>query len=258
MSSMESVHSARLHAPRLAIAHSAARLSFWSAVLTAVFAAVSFAMAVTTPPRSGPFAGVGRIVYPYTSASAFVPRDYLWMYPALLTMVAFLVLVACAHLSASDSGKGFSIVGLCFTAISSAVLITNYFIQLHVLQPMLLRGETEGLSVWSQYNPHGVFIALEELGYLALSVAFLFLALALGRQRGLRGLVRRVFLASSVLGFAALIALSVGYGFDLEYRFECAIIVINWTTLIVGGALYAMVIRAQVPRPRPGAYAKDG
>jgi hypothetical protein len=251
MSSMESVHAARVDAPRPAIARLATRLTFWSAVLTAVFAAVSFALAVTTPPRSGPFAGVGRIVYPYTSGSAFVPRDYLWMYPAMLTMVAFIVLVACVHDSAAGRGRVFGIVGLCFAAISSTIVITNYFIQLHVLQPMLLRGETEGLSVWSQYNPHGVFIALEELGYLALSVAFLFLALSLDARGGSESTIRRVFLVSSFLGFALLVGLSVAYGFDLEYRFECAIIVINWVTLIVGGALLAIVARS----PRAG-YAR--
>jgi hypothetical protein len=29
-----------------------------------------------------------------------------------------------------------------------------------------MNGETDGLSILTQYNPHGIFIALEEIGYL--------------------------------------------------------------------------------------------
>jgi hypothetical protein len=33
------------------------------------------------------------------------------------------------------------------------------------MQPSLLKGETEGLTLFLQYNPDGIFIALEDLGY---------------------------------------------------------------------------------------------
>ena len=50
------------------------RLGFWSAVLTALFAAVSLAIGVTTPPRSGPFAPAGSgLAYPFADAARFVP-----------------------------------------------------------------------------------------------------------------------------------------------------------------------------------------
>jgi hypothetical protein len=32
-----------------------------------------------------------------------------------------------------------------------------------VVQPSLLSGESEGLAIISQYNPHGVFIAMQDL-----------------------------------------------------------------------------------------------
>ncbi|MGZ4475348.1 MAG: hypothetical protein ACXVWW_06555, partial [Nocardioides sp.] len=54
-----------------------------AAALTAVSAVVSLAVGVTTPARSGPYCRSGCVGYPYTDAAAFVPRDYLWMYPAL-------------------------------------------------------------------------------------------------------------------------------------------------------------------------------
>jgi hypothetical protein len=34
------------------------------------------------------------VTAPYTDVAAFVPRDYLWRYPAIALQLAFLVLVA--------------------------------------------------------------------------------------------------------------------------------------------------------------------
>jgi hypothetical protein len=59
------------------------RLSLWTAILTAVMAVASLAMAITTLPRSGPYCQSGCVGYPYTDAAAYVPRSYLWMYPAV-------------------------------------------------------------------------------------------------------------------------------------------------------------------------------
>jgi hypothetical protein len=45
--------------------------------------------------------------------------------------------------------------------------------------PSLLKGEVGNLSLLSQYNPHGLFIALEDTSYLIMAVALL---LAVGRH----------------------------------------------------------------------------
>ena len=73
----------------------AVRLGFWAALATALTAAVALAIAMTTAPRSGPYFDGGCIGAPYTNAAAFVPRDYLWMYPAALLTLLLIVLVAC-------------------------------------------------------------------------------------------------------------------------------------------------------------------
>jgi len=48
----------------------------------------------------------------------------------------------------------------------------------------LMNSETEGLAALIQYNPHGVFLALEELGYMIMSLPFLFMALGLPTEIG--------------------------------------------------------------------------
>jgi hypothetical protein len=68
----------------------------------------------------------------------------------------------------------------------------------------LLRGELAGLSLLSQYNPHGVFIALEDIGYLMMSAALLFAAGVFTRRRRLERAVRRLFIIGGGLGVGAL------------------------------------------------------
>ncbi|MEZ4862770.1 MAG: hypothetical protein R3C14_15750 [Caldilineaceae bacterium] len=42
----------------------------------------------------------------------------------------------------------------------------NDYVQLMVMPPSFLKGKIARLSLFSQYNPHGVFIALEDISYL--------------------------------------------------------------------------------------------
>jgi hypothetical protein len=103
-----------------------------------------------------------------------------------------------------------------------------------------VKGELDGLAALTQYNPHGVFIALEEAGYLLMAVAFLFADLAIPPANRLYRLIRWVF----GIGFTAVtilfVGLSIAYGLDVEYRFEVAAIAVDWTVLIVTGSLLAV------------------
>ena len=134
-------------------------LSLWVAILTAIMAAVSLGMAITTPPRSGPFCRGDCVGYPYADAAAYVPRDYLWMYPAIVLTLLIMVLVQCINYQIEPSRRVLSGIGLTLSAVGAGTLIIDYAVQLTFIQPAVLNGETEGLSPWSQYNPHGVFIA---------------------------------------------------------------------------------------------------
>jgi hypothetical protein len=142
----------------------ASRLGYWTALSTTVVGVATLAVAITTPARSGPYCRSACISYPYTDVAAFVPRDYLWMYPAALLAVLFVTLTACFHQQASPTSTVAARIALSLAVIAAAAIVIDYGVQLTVLQPSLLKGETEGLSPFSQYNPHGVFIALENVG----------------------------------------------------------------------------------------------
>ncbi|MFI5287623.1 MAG: hypothetical protein ACHQ4F_15080 [Candidatus Dormibacteria bacterium] len=239
------------HVDRAAIRHAEAVFGFWVAMLTAALAAAALAMAVTTPPRSGPYCSMSCIAYPYTNAAAFVPRDYLWMYPAALLSMTFIVLVTCIHRHATDDLKSCSLVAMCFASLGAALIISDYLIQVAVVQPSLLDGQVSGLSLFSQYNPHGIFIALEDGGYSLMGLAFLFSGLSLRRLTRLERFAGRLLVISGVAVIGVLVTMALIFGKELEYRFEVIALSIDWIVLVVAGVLLGVVFKRLTRASRP-------
>jgi hypothetical protein len=234
------------------------RIGFWVALCTATAATVSLATAITTPPRSGPYCRSACVAYPYTDAAAFVPRDYLWMYPALVTALMFVALAGYLHDRVLPGGRLLTRSALCFAVIGSGTLVADYGIQLTVMQPGLLSGETEGLSPFSQYNPHGLFIGLEDVGYGTLNLALLLLGIALVRDGSkLMRAAGWVFSAAGTLTMVVLILYGAIYRAGLAYRFEVISLLITWLVLIAGGILlsvaFARASRVRLPVHEEGA-----
>ena len=202
--------------------------------MTVVFAGVG----VTTPARSGPFCMSGCVAYPYLDVAGFIPGDYLWLVPGSLLVPIFVVLMACIHAHAVGSRKIYGRIGLSFALMYAVIIAVDYFVQFAVVVPSLQAGETDGLILLTQYNPHGLFIGLESLGYLAMSVAFLFAAPVFGGGRVERA-IRALFVLDFVLAVAALIWLGL-LGHDFV-AFEVMVLTINWTVLIAAGALLSVV-----------------
>jgi hypothetical protein len=219
------------------------RFDFIVAALTCVTTTVSFVVAILTPPKGGPFCTTGCVEYPYTDIAAYIPGDFLWMYPALWPAPMLVLLLSGLHKRAPAECQSFARIAVTFAGMAAAILTAVYFIELRYVQPAALRGELDGLAPWSQFNPHGVFIALEEAGYALMGVAFLFAGLALPRESRLVRAVRLIFLGGFTAVAAVFATLSAAYGFDVEYRFEIAVITIDWTVLIVAGALLAILYR---------------
>ena len=191
-------------APQAHAAGTAAhRLGFWAALLTAVVTALAFGLAITTLPVSGPFCTGGCVAYPYHEVAALVPHDYLWMYPAILLLGLFVVLMACIHQDAAENRRLYSLMGLLFAAMAAAVFAVDYYIQITALQPSIVKGETEALALVTQYNPHGIFIALEELGYLLMSLAFLFCGFVFSGTARLDRTIRWLLIGGAAAAFVA-------------------------------------------------------
>jgi hypothetical protein len=92
-----------------------------------------------------------------------------------------------------------------------------------------------------------MFIALENVGYALLGVAFGFLgvALASGSSRPERA-VRWIFALGGVLIIGGLPLLAVIFRTGLDYRFEVMALSIVWLVLISTGVLLSMTFRRRV------------
>lgn len=222
----------------------AANVGFYTAVATAVLTAVTFAMAATTLPLSGPYCEAEHcFTYPYADIGSRFPRDYLWMYPAMVLSLLYVGLAACVFEFAAPAKRIFGLFGLAAALLAGGTLALDYFVQVTVVQPSLLAGETDAIAILTQYNPHGVFIALEEAGYILMAVSFLFMAPVFsGADRAERGL-RWLLLTGFFLMAAAYLYYSVAYGLTKEYRFEVAVISIDWLVLLAGSGLMAVIFR---------------
>jgi hypothetical protein len=213
------------------------RFGFWIAVSVAVLTVATFALALTALPDKVP--------YPFTDPviAEQWPGDYLWMYPAMVLMILFVALVAAIHVSAPPARRVFSLVGLCVAVLAAAVLLIDHYLQASVMQTSLEKGQLDGWSLLTQYNPNGVFIALEELGYLLMGVVFLCLAQVYVGTSGVELTLRWLLRASFAASVLALVVVSADKGMDRGDTFEIAVISIVWLTLIAVGVLTAIVFR---------------
>jgi hypothetical protein len=212
-------------------------------MLTAVVTIITFALAMTAIPISGANCPGDCVAYPYLDTLAQYPRDFFWMFPAMLLILVYVALLVSLHFYADGQKRIYSQIGLSFGLIAAAVLLVDYYLQVAVVPVSLVNGETEGLALLIQYNPHGVFLVLEELGYLMMSLSFLFMACALSNRSRLETAVRWIFLIGFVLVVLSLVAISGGYGLDRLDRFEVAAISIDWLVLIVNGVLLSILFR---------------
>ena len=131
-----------------------------------------------------------------------------------------------------------------FALISSTVLLADYFIQIAVVPISMMKGETEGIALLTQYNGHGIFIALEELGYFTMSIALFFLAPVFSSTNSLNKSIRWILILPLILNTISFVLYSTKFGIDRHYRFEVASISIDWLFFIIMGVLISIYFKA--------------
>lgn len=221
-------------------------IGFYSSIVLTVITLITFGFAIVAVPVSGANCLEGCIDYPYLDTLSQFPKDYRWMIPAILLMLVYLVAMAAIHQTAAQEKKVFSQIGLSFALMSTLILVSDYFIQFSVIPISLMHGETEGIPMLIQYNSHGVFIVLEELGYLLMSLSFLFFALAFLTKSRLEGAIRWIFLAGFGLTLVALTVVTINHGLNRQDRFEVVVISIDWLVLVINGILLSIVYRKRL------------
>jgi len=219
----------------------AVKIGYYSSIIMALITLITFGFAITAVPISGEFCVKDCIEYPYTDTLSHYPKDYIWMYLALPLILSYLINFIAIHSTSEPDKKTFGRIGLSFAAMASVILLGCYFVQFTVIPASLSNGETDGIALLTQYNPHGIFIALEELGYLLMSTSFLFIAFTFTKGDRLRNSIRWIYIVAFILSMVAFFVVMFKYGFRRDYRFEVMVISIDWLVLVVNGILSAVI-----------------
>ncbi|MDA3953707.1 MAG: hypothetical protein PF485_08675 [Bacteroidales bacterium] len=219
------------------------KIGFYSSLFLAVITLVTFGFAMTSIPIAGAFCPGNCIEYPYLNTLSQFPGDYLWMFLAIIQILTYIIFMVSIHFYALNKNKIFSHISLTFAIISSSVLLLAYFIQFSVIPASLMNDETEGIALLTQYNPHGIFIALEELGCIMMTFSFLFIAPVFVNTNRVEKAIRWIFIIAFVLTFISFVVVSINHGIVRKDRFEVVIISINWLVLISNGILVSIVFK---------------
>jgi len=188
---------------------------------------------------SGPFCKTDCFQYPFTDIMSRYPRDYYWMYFAIILMPVYLAMMVTVHQTVANAQKHFSLISISFAIMATLVLFSNYFVQVSVIQPSLIAGETDGISILSQFNPHGIFIVLEEIGFIMMVISFFCLTPAFSNNSADQKAIKWISAIALILTVISFIIISIVHGIRREYRFEIAVISITWTELILLSFLFA-------------------
>jgi hypothetical protein len=222
---------------------SRAGFGYYTAIATAVMTAVTFAIAIATPPLSGDLCTSGCFDYPYLDIGSRFPRDYYWMVTAIPAVLLYLASTIALYARTPERDRVVPQLGVTLAAMASLTLVGDYFVQLSVIQPAVLAGERDGLALLTQYNPHGVFIALEELGYLLTSVSLACMVPSLSKAVRLERAIRWTFGVGLALNMLASGWFLLRDGHARGVRLEIATITIDWLVIIVASCMLVAVFR---------------
>lgn len=221
------------------------KFGWYVSLSTALLTVITFGIAISTPPLSGPFCVANCFQYPFSDIASRFPRDYYWIYTAILLSISFLIMmVALLHVIPQHK-KLFGSLGVTFALMSTLLLVTDYFIQVSVIQPSVLAGETDGISLLTQFNPHGIFIVLEEIGFLFMIISFFVLFPIFDSPTKLETTIKWTTIIGFVLAVLSFSIVSIIHGIKREYRFEVIIISITWLELILISFLLSRYFKKQ-------------
>ena len=219
------------------------KFGYYSSFLLSILTIVSFGFAMTAIPPAGPYCPDNCMEYPFPDILLYYPRDYYWMYLAIFQLFAFVIFIVTNHFIVNTGKKLYTFISISFALISSTVLLIAYFTQFSVVPISVMKGETDGIALITQYNEHGLFIAMEELGYISMSIALFFLAFGFSKNSRAERIIRIILISQLILTFIAFIFYSIKFGIERSYLFEVATITINWLVIIIVGIMIGLYYR---------------
>lgn len=167
------------------------RLGYWSAVLASLFSIIYIVFQLA---EWLDFLGSGG--GPENPSTAF--GLIILLTPSLLLAPSFALLMLSVHYYAPEDKKVWSHAGLIFATVYTVMVSINYYVQLTLVVPHLMRGEVESIRPFL-FTPFDSFIySVDVLGYSFMSLSTLFAAFAF-TGAGLERTARRFLIANGLL-----------------------------------------------------------
>ncbi|KUO53496.1 MAG: hypothetical protein APF76_11830 [Desulfitibacter sp. BRH_c19] len=217
------------------------KLVFLSSYGLALITFITFVFAMIAVPISGANAPNGGILYPYLETIERYPRDYIWQYLAMFMICIYLINIIIIKTIINKEKQIYIQIASSFAIIATATLLINYYVQVNVVPISLMNQEYEGIALITQYNPHGIFIALEELGYIMMAISFGFLIPVFRGKH--TNIIAVIYLLAVIIAIVSFIFISIQYGLDKLDRYEVIIISTTWLVLIINGILTGNKVR---------------
>ena len=219
------------------------KFGLYSSLSLTLLTIIAWGFAMTAVPPAGPYCPGDCMSYPFSDILSYYPRDYYWMYLAIFQLFGYLIFIVSIHFITRIEKKLFSFLSVAFALITTIVLLIAYFVQFSVVPMSMMKGETEGIALLTQYNGHGIFIAMEDLGYITMSISFLFLSFIFSLKNRLERTIRLILISAFLLTVLSFVFYTIKFGIDRSYRFEVATITVNWLTTITIGILVSIFIK---------------
>lgn len=153
---------------------------------------------------------------------------------AVIQIIIFLIWIKAICSVESEQKNFLYSLASVFAAMASLILIANYYLQISVVPISLKSNELEGLPLLIQYNPHGVFIALEELGYWLMLGALTLISFLFSKA------AKIVIIIIDIVVVISFVYLCLAYGLDRKDRFEVLILSLDWIIIIYLGIVFAV------------------
>jgi hypothetical protein len=167
------------------------KLGFWSGLLAALFSLIYIVAQLAE--WLGWLGSGGGPENPSTALGLVI-----LLTPSLLLAPSFALLMLCVHYYASEDKKVWSHAGLMFATIYVVMVSINYYVQLTLVVPHLIRGELNSIRSFL-FTPFDSFIySVDVLGYSFMSLSTLFAAFVF-TGAGLERTARRFLIANGLL-----------------------------------------------------------
>jgi len=173
------------------ISPTVSKLGFWSGLLASLFSIIYIVFQLAE--WFGWLGSGGGPENPSTALGLII-----LLTPSLLLAPSFALLILCVHYYAPADKKVWSHAGIMFATIYAVMVSINYYVQLTLVVPHLMRGEVESIRPFL-FTPFDSFIySVDVLGYSFMSLATLFAAFVFNGA-GLERTARRFMIANGLL-----------------------------------------------------------